>query len=578
MSAVDNLMSTFNGVPGGAAPPSLLTPPPDHAPTQGRVCNCICNSKSDETTILREFGCQTKLDYVCFSAMTCVELLPLLTDKQLDREVKFMQDILGFNFSLRRKPSNVSKSAVLSNSLIEQFTTDTDKLINTCHTDNTDTNTSMISTITRLFDKSKVLLDELQNMSASSSTAPPTPPTSTFISDTVCVSKLDFKDVDISDICKDVKFNELGNRSVAYFGDRDYRYGRVTHHSCPYPNNPALDKVFDRVSRDLNMSDFNKNNYTCLFTLYENGKSDLPFHADDETMIEDDSSIITVSFGDTRDIIFRNFLGDKKSYSLEHGTVHVMTRDSQLYWEHSIPSAVSCKARVSLTFRKIKLLKGLPPVHKPVPGPLKPAPPQVINDSVSPKPRPKRLLLLTDSIHSAFPIDMFPSDIMFIKKRNFELTNIDNFKNMFEYMDYVIVSCGVNDISRHDKTGETLSNFICDKLQLYTRMYPNTIFVFNSVLSTRYNWLNREISFINDSVFKLSLSLNNLWFFDSHHIVNNVDYEVLERHHDIHITITAKKHISSVIRRCILDLHIHSPNTGYHWPLRPHFRHLSRTH
>ena len=151
---------------------------------------------------------------------------------------------------------------------------------------------------------------------------------------------------------------------------------------------------------------------------------------------------------------------------------------------------------------------------------------------------------------------------------------------MFEYMDYVFVSCGVNDISRYGKTGVSLSTFICDKLQSYTNIFLDTIFIFNSVLSVsaKYDWLNRDIAIVNESVFKLSVKLENLWFFDSHHIVNNVDYQVLDSNHGIHITITAKRHISSVIRTCILNLHTRSPHTGYHWPLRPHFKHMSRNH
>ena len=169
-----------------------------------------------------------------------------------DRELEFMQSILGYKFSLRRKTSDVTKRAVLKNTLTEQQTTDMDGLINTHVTDNT-TNTSLISTISRLFDESKVLIEELQDLkSTSSSTSTPTPPSSNFISDTVCFSKLDFEDVNISDICKNIKFKKEGNRDVAYFGNTDYRYGRIVHRSCPYPDNPALDKVFDRMSRELN--------------------------------------------------------------------------------------------------------------------------------------------------------------------------------------------------------------------------------------------------------------------------------------------------------------------------------------
>ena len=156
--------------------------------------------------------------------------------------------------------------------------------------------------------------------------------------------------------------------------------------------------------------------------------------------------------------------------------------------------------------------------------------------------------------------------------------DIGKFEDIFNQVDLVFISCGVNDLSRYGKTGNYLANFICEKLSEFSRLYPDTIFIFNSILNTFYDWLDRASEHVNESVFRLSLNLDNVWFLDTHQVFEEVDFEVLDRAHGIHITHLAKRHITPVIGTCILDLLNKSQVTRVHWPLRSHFVRISRSH
>ena len=101
-------------------------------------------------------------------------------------------------------------------------------------------------------------------------------------------------------------------------------------------------------------------------------------------------------------------------------------------------------------------------------------------------------LLLTDSIHSSTPTHIFeavPNHVC-IKHKEYQLANIDQYSSEFEYTDVVVISMGINDLSRYGHKARTLADSITPKLQHYSRRYPHCKFIF----STR-----------------------NLSFFDSHH-------------------------------------------------------------
>ena len=60
------------------------------------------------------------------------------------------------------------------------------------------------------------------------------------------------------------------------------------------------------------------------------------------------------------------------------------------------------------------------------------------------------------------------------------------YESEFAYnTDYVFISSGVNDLSQYKcQAGRLFKYYIGEKLSLYRKRYPNTIFIFNSLLTT----------------------------------------------------------------------------------------------
>lgn len=577
-----------NGVPGGGLPPPLYTPP-EHALSDGKDVICTCMAAPE----MKDFSAMFQSDYVSFSAKTCIELLPSLTNEQLNYEVNFAKS-LGHEFDFRstRNPAPKTLNSALTDYLVGQITPDMDSLVGVIDHSKP---LRLIENISRLSEDLVLLRNELVQSNTTTQCEDCTSSleckthTHACNSDSfsslynyntpVCVfDNVYFSHLGISDLlcCTDIDFSVVGGRKTAYFGDFDYSYSNTTHKKCDYPNNTVIDTIFDTLSDKLQLPDFNKENYTCLITLYENGENFLPFHSDNERCIVDNSNIVTVSLGAERDIVFKSILGDEIRHTLHHGSVNIMSSDSQALWEHSIPKTDCTLPRISLTFRKLAPIKSIPPVHRPTPSPS--AYDNVSPPSPQPKTGPRRVLLLTDSIHARFPSHIFPNDVVCVRKINYQLTDIDKYKPIFSQVDLVLVTCGVNDISRYDKTGRFLADFVCDRFDEYARLFPATTFVFNSILSTNFDWLNRDIAYVNDRVFRLSVRLDNLWFLDTHQVFNEVNFDPIDRAHGIHLTLTAKRYITPIMRTCILDLLTESPVTSVHWPLRPEFVHVSRSH
>lgn len=88
---------------------------------------------------------------------------------------------------------------------------------------------------------------------------------------------------------------------------------------------------------------------------YNDGTRYISEHSDDEKDLVENSYIVSVSLGASRDFIFRNIHTDEKiTIQLESGSVLLMGGDCQKNWKHSLPKRLRVKkARINLTFRSI---------------------------------------------------------------------------------------------------------------------------------------------------------------------------------------------------------------------------------
>ena len=141
-------------------------------------------------------------------------------------------------------------------------------------------------------------------------------------------------------------------RHTAFIGDEliSYSYSGIKHiaHKWPIWFIPLLLKIRGYSGREFN---------GCLVNLYRNGNDSMGWHSDNEKELDEYSCIASLSFGSTRDLIFRkrSTKTHRRNLSLANGDLLIMEPPCQTYWEHSIPkrSRVS-SLRINLTFRKYK--------------------------------------------------------------------------------------------------------------------------------------------------------------------------------------------------------------------------------
>ena len=404
-------------------------------------------------------------------------------------------------------------------------------------------------------------------------------------------TSVNFEDLNVPDIIKDLSFHQRVScgRKVGFFGNTNYTYGSVSHKAVPYPDCPTFNKLFEKLSEiDTNIT---RESYTCLATYYPNGRAYIPQH-NDEQQILSGSKIYTVSVGSTRTLRLVNKAGvlNEQAFEVPHGSVYTMSADSQSKWTHGIdPEPLVDRPRISFTFRQLEPIlhetenAQIPPIE--MPGP---EIPEMAKGSH------QRILFLTDSVLSSARTHIFnrvPGHRC-IKKTNYQLVDIFNFEPEFAYSSMVVISCGLNDLSRYGKRAHVLADMVTKRLAECCRKHPNTTFVFNSILLTSFGWLNKEIDEFNKIMFQLSLELDNMLFFDSHAVLMDSPLRpagVLETRKEYgangcHITFAAKRLVTDeliralVFRNAVLTGKVSDRTSRkYVWPLRPSFNQMYRS-
>ena len=162
-----------------------------------------------------------------------------------------------------------------------------------------------------------------------------------------------FSQLDLNLLDSNTVFShKFQSRSVAHYGDHAYCYSGVDHPAKPTADNSYLQKVIIPAVKEQ-YPNFNFN--SIMVTKYVNGSQSIPFHSDDESSIHPDSSILTISLGNTRNIVFRSktSVSSDLTQQLNHGDAMLMTRTSQDFYEHAIPKDFSKNIRISITMRNL---------------------------------------------------------------------------------------------------------------------------------------------------------------------------------------------------------------------------------
>lgn len=595
-----NLTSTSSGLVVGplasvdcAAPTNSGNATPPTIPGEGEKSDSSCNT--------------TNMPFLSFTAKTCIELLHVLTDDQIEFEYNVFNRFSNENLAMTRGMSTSRKRDFLKKQLVENLSSEFENIVNNvCLPLNFKPSTqslfsreiedTVVTDVTQQVPAAAAhseppLPANRQNVRLTLNTSPHNPGNLQLIEPVCRFENISFDELNVNEVAESCTFKKEGARKVAYFGAVEYKYGKISHPPQPYPETEFFDNIFNKLSTID--SNFTRQNFSCMINKYDNGDAAINQHSDNEWIIKPDSTIYTISLGATRTIKFINVKGplDIRRHPLIHGSVFGMQASSQAQWTHGLdPEPGISEARISLTFRYMSetpppARQKAPPVRRPTAHPaeevLKPfcAPPgQCDRES-------KRVLFLTDSILNGFQPHMFRelTGHVCIKKTNYDLVNFINFKDEFQYSDIVVLSGGVNDIARNGHSAESLADLVFARLDQCLRDYPSTKFVVNSMILTKLNHINEHILRFNKYLKNFCLHNDNLIFFNSHafmednnHKVEGQIYDPLDRN-GIHVTYQVRRLIGLQLVRYMkqncTNLHVRYDSTPMQmgrrsWPVR----------
>ncbi|NOT64378.1 MAG: alpha-ketoglutarate-dependent dioxygenase AlkB [Acidobacteria bacterium] len=141
-------------------------------------------------------------------------------------------------------------------------------------------------------------------------------------------------------------------RLTAWHGDegKSYSYSGIVLH--PQPWTLLLNEIRARVNAAAQTT-FN----SVLLNLYRNGRDSNGWHQDNEPELGRNPVIASLSFGAVRRFQMRHKIRQdlKLNLDLPHGSLLLMTGETQHTWQHQIPkTAKPVGERINLTFRVIQ--------------------------------------------------------------------------------------------------------------------------------------------------------------------------------------------------------------------------------
>ncbi len=357
-------------------------------------------------------------------------------------------------------------------------------------------------------------------------------------SDMKCFETHDPKFIDsplydeLSEFLANETFVAENGHSVLAFGER-YRYsgGRAPDHK-PIP--AVITKVVDQIN-----SKFGCMPNSVLINKYDGVDSYLPQHSDDESSIDPESSIYTLSLGETREVVFTDkYSKVETTLAVEDNSLYTMTRHSQNCFTHQINKDSVGGVRYSLTFRTVGNIFRRSTI--------------IIGDS--------------NSKHLAFGEGKgtFGKGLPGKRVKASEVRHI----SPLDCMSYanVVVVCGVNDlregsVGRHSSTNIDVDrsfNELKDKIDTICRLKKNINVLISPILPTRSSVLNaRAVRFnhlifsqiIDQNYYRCSI-LNVTSLCDSTYRTNLLD-TVYSRGDMVHLNHRGTRRLATIIKDAI---------------------------
>ncbi len=138
-------------------------------------------------------------------------------------------------------------------------------------------------------------------------------------------------------------------RKTASFGV-PYNYSQMSYPDRPMP--VVLDGMLSPIATTVGWMPNN-----CLLNFYPDGDSTMGFHFDALEILEVGTGVAIVSLGEARTLTFAR--QDDKNIRFEQplpsGSLLLMPAEVQNHWLHAILKQKGVGARMSLTFRRLKI-------------------------------------------------------------------------------------------------------------------------------------------------------------------------------------------------------------------------------
>lgn len=140
-------------------------------------------------------------------------------------------------------------------------------------------------------------------------------------------------------------------RLTALYGNPDQPYAYSGISMTPLPFTPLLNEILDKIQK---LTHLEFTHVLCNF--YRDGNDSMGWHRDNEPVLGKNPGIASLTFGATRIFQVRHYesKNHKLDIPLSHGSLLMMTGESQHYWEHQLPKTKKVNdPRINLTFRKL---------------------------------------------------------------------------------------------------------------------------------------------------------------------------------------------------------------------------------
>ena len=156
-----------------------------------------------------------------------------------------------------------------------------------------------------------------------------------------------------------IKGNNKKKVYTKWIGDTEYAYGNVRHPAFPLKDNhlPFIEELMNKLNNEGRWKPVK----SCFAAWYPSNLASISFHSDNEENLDDDSSILTVSFGADRDVQYMSNvnpgLGILKTLRVQDRSLYVMKPGCQQLFRHAVPVSqdTNCGGRGILSFRLEKL-------------------------------------------------------------------------------------------------------------------------------------------------------------------------------------------------------------------------------